>query len=232
MPVPTSVALPDGRDFPLWTYSQLDLLNRNNLKRRALDLHTAAGPELSPQLMSGLPPQALALWIIDLQIALAETVGVVLTPAEFGVPAESAQQPCGGKKFPEDLRVKPFEPWVHNATTNENGFSHDPSYLQAAVTATAENQVNRQMHRGTLDTFLFSGGDPIEANNPGYRIVPPYQVATFARPNTATGKASVAQTSYAPPPPRAYAKGSNLWDGSYIGAVTDPVAPALPPLKR
>ena len=91
------------------------------------------------------------------------------------------------------------------------------------------------MHRGTLDTFLFSAGDELIApKDPSYKVQPPFQTDPRygKRPNTATGKASVTQTSYAAPPPQAYQRGSDVWDGDYIGSINDAVAPALPPLKR
>ena len=226
---PASLTLVDGRSVALWSWNQLSNLNRQNLKRRALDLHTVAGPELSPQLKTGLPPHELARWIIDLQISLAAAAGTPLSPADFGV----EEKDHTAVRFPEELRKKPFEPWSLEPTT-ETQFRYDEAYIQAAVVAKTENAANRSMHRGTLDQFLFSGGDPIEPKDPHYRVTPPFQVQTASgrRPNTATGKASIAATSYMVPPAHAYNKGSDVWDGSYIGEVNSDVAPALPPLKR
>ena len=224
--------------FPLWTFDQLEQLNRLNLKRRALDLHELAGPELSPQLHTGTGMQ-LVLWIIDLQCALVSAMGAPLTPADFGVPDAAGRGE--GVKFPEQLPIghpmhdrKPFQQWEQNATTQENEFHHDRSFTQAAVQSRIENDANRKMHRGTLDEFLFSGGEAIEPKDPTYKTVPPFQTDPRygRRPNTATGKASVQQTSFAVPPPEAYQKESPYWNGEYIGSINSDVAPALPPLKR
>ena len=229
MGCPTELLLPNGVVVPLFVYDQLDLLNRSNLQRRALDLHKISGPELSPRLPGGTNT-AIVAWIIDLQCRLATAIGTPLTPADFGVPSASE-----GTKFPDQHRKQPFSPWEHNVTTAELQFQHGPSFVSAAATAREEQDANRKMHRGTLDTFLFNGGDePVSPKNPSYKVQPPFQTDPRygKRPNTATGKASVTQTSYAPPPPEAYARESQLWEGDYIGSINSDVAPALPPLKR
>ena len=185
---PTQLTLGDGSSVPVWTFDQLDLLNRANLKRRALELHTIAGPELSPMLKSGLAPQMLSLWIIDLQCALAATLGQDLTPADFGVPGAEGRKE--GLRFPEHMRKKPAEQIAVRQSSQETQFTHDETFLEATKSATAENGANRKMHRGTVDQFLFGN------------VSGSYYLG--ARPNTATGKASVTATSFVEPSMDAY----------------------------
>ena len=192
-PAPTSLTLPDGSSIPVWTFDQLDMLNRGNLKRRALELHTAAGPELSPMLMSGLAPHMLSLWIIDLQCALAASLGQDLTPADFGVPGAEGRKE--GLRFPEQMRKQPFEhdPAAGSRQSSQEAqFTHDETFLEATKSAYAENGANRKMHRGTVDQFLFGNSDGSDDYYLG------------ARPNTATGKASVSATSFVQPAMDAY----------------------------
>ena len=169
---PPTLSLPNGESLPLWSFQQLELLNRNNLRRRALDLHTAAGPDLSPQSMTGLAPDKLTMWIIDLQCALAErAAGLLLTPADFGVPVvnhlgvKTVHHPSDvlhmkALKDSEQANWRPPDGKYGNIapSTNDGQWGYDERYLDAKVVSTKEQGANRAMHRGTLDTFLFGGG--------------------------------------------------------------------------
>jgi len=220
--VPTLLTLRNGSQLTLWSYGQLELLNRGNLKSRALDLHNAAG-ELSPRAELSLPPPALVLWVIELQCALSASLGVELSPSDLGVPADRV-------RLPEDARVCGWAK-VPNVASKEAEFTYnEASFPQAAATATVENKANRQMNRGTLDTFMFGGGQPENAPPAPHRVVPPYQTNPYARPGTATGKASVSTSSFQPPPPRAYHQQNELPE--FVGDVGPDIWPVLPPLKR
>ena len=189
-----------SRELTLWTYAQLESIDRANRKRRALDLHTAAGPDLSPQLMSGLPSDELTAWMIELQVTLCGACGVEVSSADFGVPDSAV-------RFPDEMRPKPFTKWKSYGSTNEEQFLYDEKYAEAAAASAKTAVEARARHRGTVGTFLFSEeGEEPETPSAAYRgLEPPYQVLPEGyRPHTQSGRASISMSDYAPPPAAAY----------------------------
>lgn len=189
-----------GVELTLWSYPQLERLDRVNRKKRALDLHQAAGPELSPQLKAGLPPAELTLWIIDLQVAVCGAAGIEVSAEDFGVPNDAVL--LEGWQRPAT-----FEPWDPFGCTSQQMFTHDSTYSQAAADSSRAAVASKQQHNGTLGTFLFGSTDAHEPAGPVYQgLMPPYQIAPpgSSRPHTETGKRSISMSSYVPPPSAAY----------------------------
>ena len=128
--MPKPPASLDG--LPLWTYDQLESLDRKNRKWRALEIHEAAGPELSPQFFGSLSAELLTLRIIDLQIAMCAGAGVgEFTAVDFGVPTLYGK-PGVGKE--------PYKQWDAYGSTHEELFTYDKSYTQAADDSKTSSQ--------------------------------------------------------------------------------------------
>lgn len=194
MPAPISIG-----EIPLWTFGQLERLKSSNLKRRALELHTAAGPELSPQLKSGLGTPALVQWILELQVAVCASAGVHVTLHDFGEPGSAI-------RFPTDVPSQ-HSSWKHAERPQAKPWPHeDDEEVRKTVAADANRgaAAAKAMHRGTLHSTLFA--EPPEPEPSEYAgPLPPYQVAPpYYRPHTPSGKLTVSQTSFAPPPLASY----------------------------
>jgi hypothetical protein len=90
--LPTSVALFPESDrpvhVPLWTYAQLERLNRASVKNRALDLRDLLGADLPKSvavLRASMGQDVIIKWILDVQVHMARTcLGIELTIADFG----------------------------------------------------------------------------------------------------------------------------------------------------
>jgi len=79
----------EGKDVPLWTYSQLEKLSKSNLRNRAQNLRDQIGEErLVPLRLSAQPP-ALIRWLLVAQCTLCEVVGLsFVTLKDWGAPED------------------------------------------------------------------------------------------------------------------------------------------------
>ena len=78
----------EGSRVPLWTYQQLEELSAFNLKQRALNIRDTVGENRLPQLQKSAGQVVVAQWIIEAQVALANAAGLLVTAADFGLPAQ------------------------------------------------------------------------------------------------------------------------------------------------
>lgn len=120
--VPTSVVF-EERDVPLWTFEQLSRLSRANLKQRALNLRDHVGAARAPPLRPGGGRDLLITWLLEVQVALANSVGLGLTLASFGAPAD----------LWEDQPVEPMFAPRHNnggGDAPSSGYNNPPQAPQ------------------------------------------------------------------------------------------------------
>lgn len=94
----------EGKEIPLWTFGQLDMLNKAKLRTRALNLRDALGPDRVPN-----PPhheEALKTWILETQCALTGSsmgdFGVKQVNAQ-GMPLSRAASEAPGSEYGEEL---------------------------------------------------------------------------------------------------------------------------------
>lgn len=221
----------------LWTYAQLELLQRENLKRRAVDLHDHCNrvkPGLSAMAPSG-SSVSLIQQIIDLQIDLVRALGLAgpQASADFGVPIDTVT-------FPADVASNPnhkpaaYKPTPQYSSRVEEEFCHNDAYIQAAADSKAAAKESRKIHRGTVGDFLFGDSNAKDAvmptdlsgapmpPPPAYQVTPPYNMMAPKphepmqppyqimppnyRPNTMSGKYSIAASSFQQPPPHFYSQ--------------------------
>lgn len=193
--LPREIILPNiagnPEPLPLWTYAQLELLQRENLKRRAIDVHEACNrvrPGLSTQAPSG-SAKSLIMQIIDLQIDLVRALGLSAEASEtdFGVPTEAVS-------FPADVASNPnhkppgYKPTPQYSNRVEEEFCHNDAYIKAAADSKAAAKESRKVHRGTVGDFLFGDSNATAAvvptdlagapmpPPPAYQVTPPYNI--------------------------------------------------------
>ena len=225
---PLSVMLEDGVELPCWTYTQLDLLNRVNLKSRAVSLQTLLGPARCPTLLASSDRETLIAWILKTQCSAARAGGAMLTAADFGAPAGGSNAPdpllteaelrrleAAGIEAPAQLEARrsgmtaePF-PFSSQAPprhplalpqTARNEFFYDERYTTVASEATSAAASNRARNRGSLKDVLFGEGEAPKAVA-GYEINPPFQIAP---PGFEPRAASTSASAFKPPPSAAY----------------------------
>eukprot|EP00747_Dinoflagellata_sp_TGD_P163261 gnl/TRDRNA2_/TRDRNA2_181740_c0_seq1.p1 gnl/TRDRNA2_/TRDRNA2_181740_c0~~gnl/TRDRNA2_/TRDRNA2_181740_c0_seq1.p1 ORF type:complete len:170 (+),score=33.97 gnl/TRDRNA2_/TRDRNA2_181740_c0_seq1:71-580(+) len=76
----------EGKEITMFTFKQLEPMGNKALRDRAMNMRDAVGQEQLPP----MPRQheTIVKWILDVQCALVrETMGMNLTPLDFGMPA-------------------------------------------------------------------------------------------------------------------------------------------------
>ena len=225
---PISVQV-DGLELPCWTYTQLDLLNRVNLKSRAVQLQTLLGPARCPPLLASSDRETLIAWILKTQCSAARAGGAMLSAADFGAPVHSRSaapdpllteaelrrleaagieapaqfesRPSGwtAEAFPFSSQAAPRHP-LALPQTSRNEFAYDERYTTVASEATSAAASNRARNRGSLKDVLFGEGEAPKAVA-GYEIHPPFQTAPPGFEPQAT---STTASAFKPPPSAAY----------------------------
>ena len=82
--------LPSGKKatIPVWTFEQLEQFPVMTLKNKARGLVETIGEGAVPPIAGVSTQTALINYIIDIQISLCRTVGLRVSAASFGVPAD------------------------------------------------------------------------------------------------------------------------------------------------
>lgn len=92
----------EGKDLQLWTYDQLDALGRPQLKQRALNLRDTIGSDRLPPMPPG--GSQMIEWVIKVQVAIASSSGLEVSPADFGFKSDSNDEAYfgggGGSRAP------------------------------------------------------------------------------------------------------------------------------------
>jgi len=139
MPPPPSVTFED-KEIPLWTYGQLEQLDRKKLKNRAQDLQNSVGPGRVPAAPVGGGDEATIKWIIGVQCALLHDE---FSSRDFGLPVEAGQpeqQYFGASDAPAGARAQQAPQSEYNPNT-EMMNSHAEA-IQGREAAKARNRGN------------------------------------------------------------------------------------------
>lgn len=212
---PPQILLVNRTEWQCYTYAALVVLKRSNLTLRAQKLRDIVGADGCPPLLMGLPNEAIAQWVTEVQAAAcARFMGIATTAADYGAPypttaptplspAESDRMRKEGHHLPLPASVNPKPmatiPAGPDAISSHRvEFAHDPSYVEATMASNAAADVNKSRNlTGELSHFIFA--EPAQPTAEPYTPNPPFLVAPAGvRPGT-TG--TIHETSYRPPPP-------------------------------
>jgi len=97
----------NGRDVPLWTLSQLELASKLTLKQRALNLRDQVGSDQLPPLAASGPAEAIVKWLLEVQVALCRSKGLLVELADFGWKAPLAAEAYFNPPTPEPRAPPP-----------------------------------------------------------------------------------------------------------------------------
>ena len=193
----------DGKELPCYSFQTLSNLGRTSLQTRTRDLRDIIGQERCPHMNIGSPSETIVRYVIDIQCAVAKLNGLDLTPADFGAPSRGAAplvlteleiqrlaqarvDPAVAQAEPErtlEIGLQKTDPrtarLVEGYTlSSREEYVFRPEYLGAHADASAAARAVKQMHQGTLGSFMFSEpvvpeADPTYAPNPPFQIAPP-----------------------------------------------------------
>lgn len=135
----------EGNEIPLSTFKYLDSKPRTTLKNLAMNLRDAIGADRLPPLTASGSVEVLTCWIIDVQCMLAQAIGLQITAADLGKPANYGVSDTGFMGGPQAPKGVGTDRGVPEFNVQPN----DAAMAQAAATK-AKNQ------RGSN---IFGGGD-------------------------------------------------------------------------
>ena len=83
--LPTTLSY-NGRAVDIYTFAQLDRINKTGLKSRAMNIRDLVGAQSLPRFSPGMPEVQMVAWLLEAQIILAGLSGVSMTVADLGAP--------------------------------------------------------------------------------------------------------------------------------------------------
>lgn len=156
--VPQSLIF-EEREVSCWTYEQLSRVSRPNLKQRALNLRDLVGAERLALLRAGGGRDQLICWLLASQVAIANSLGLELTVASFGAPAdlwrEGEDTMFGPRSGPADGLDAPPPPTPELRPAAPRDRHDDASSIDSRPTtaheeAEAAAKANRARNQGSL----------------------------------------------------------------------------------
>jgi hypothetical protein len=91
--MPAHVPLEGGVQLECYSWSQLLSLNRQTRQARVQRVQSLVGADRLPPLLPSANAEIVARWVVDLQVAIGNAAGMMLTPADFGAPKAESSAP-------------------------------------------------------------------------------------------------------------------------------------------